>query len=57
MLSIFLLGFLILIQIMLVTTIFNNVQLPKTAEDPHYEKKIIIRDLTELFILTTLIKN
>ena len=52
MLSIFLLGFLILIQIMLVTTIFNNVQLPK--EDPHYEKKIIIRDLTELFILTTL---
>jgi len=52
MLSIFLLGFLILIQVMLVTTIFNNVHLPKN--DPHYKKKIIIRDLTELFILTTL---
>lgn len=52
MLSIFLLGFLILIQVMLVTTIFNNVHLPKN--DPHYKKKIIVRDLTELFILTTL---
>lgn len=52
MLSIFLLGFLILIQVMLVTTIFNNVHLPK--DDPHYKKKIIVRDLTELFILTTL---
>ena len=51
MLSIFLLGFLILIQVMLVTTIFNNVHLPKN--DPK-KKKIIIRDLTELFILTTL---
>ena len=34
---------------MLVTTIFNNLYLPKN--DPHYKKKIIIRDLTELFIL------
>ena len=52
MLSIFLLGFLILIQVMLVTTIFNNVKLSKN--DAHYNKKKIIRDLTELFILTIL---
>ena len=52
MLSIFLLGFLILIQVMLVTTIFNNVKLSKN--DIHYHKKKVIRDLTELFILTML---
>ena len=37
---------------MLVTTIFNNVKLSKN--DIHYHKKKVIRDLTELFILTML---
>ena len=53
MLSIFLLSILVLIQIMLVSTIFNNVKFSK--KDPNYRKKVIVRDLFELGFLAVVI--
>ena len=53
MLSIFLLSILVLIQIMLVSTIFNNVKFSK--KDPNYRKKVAVRDLFELGFLAVVI--
>ena len=53
MLSIFLLAILVLIQIMLVTTIFKNIKVD--PRDPHYKKKELFIDLTEVGFMTLII--
>ena len=53
MLSIFLLAILVLIQIMLVSQIFNSIKIPKGVS--HYKKRLLIRDLMELSFMTLLI--
>ena len=53
MLSIFLLAILVLIQIMLVSQIFNSIKIPKGVS--HYKKRVIIKDLMELCFMTLVI--
>ena len=53
MLSIFLLAILVLIQIMLVSQIFNSIKIPKGVS--HYKKRLLIRDLMELCFMTLVI--
>ena len=53
MLSIFLLAILVLIQIMLVSQIFNSIKIPKGVS--HYKKRLIIKDLMELCFMTLVI--
>ena len=53
MLSIFLLAILVLIQIMLVTTIFNNIKINRA--DPHYKIKELLLDLFELGFMVLVI--
>lgn len=53
MLSIFLLAILVLIQIMLVTTIFKNIKVD--PRDPHYKKKELFIDLAEVGFMTLVI--
>lgn len=53
MLSIFLLAILVLIQIMLVSQIFNAIKIPKGV--PHYHKRLVIRDLIELTFMSLVI--
>ena len=53
MLSIFLLAILVLIQIMLVTSIFKNIEVE--PRDPHYRKKQILIDLAEVGFMTLVI--
>ena len=53
MLSIFLLAILVLIQIMLVTSIFKNIEVE--PRDPHYRKNQILIDLAEVGFMTLVI--
>ena len=53
MLSIFLLAILVLIQIMLVTTIFNNIKINRAVS--HYKIKELLLDLFELGFMVLVI--